>query len=451
MSASLPTLVIVGRPNVGKSTMFNRLAGRRIAVVQDQPGVTRDRLYAEVEWKDRRFRIVDTGGILFSDDDPLIEQIRVQAQVAMAEADLVLFVTDSAEGLNSADWDLANSLRSFEQPIFVVANKSDNEDRSLVAQEFHALGIGDVYPVSSLQDKGFDILFRDIIKTLDAAPSPFKEEDDELKLAIIGRPNVGKSSMVNALTGENRVIVSDIPGTTRDAVDTPITYKGRNIRLIDTAGIRRRGKTQGSIEYYMVLRAQKAIRRADCALLVVDGREGLTDGDKRVAKMSKDEGKPLVIAINKWDLVEPPDGNLGKSSPIKKDWLRILGNEIPEVSYAIKRFTSAQEESGMDGVMNAVFKAVENWNFRVGTGVLNRIVQDAQFERPLTRKGLPFKVRYITQPSTCPPTFIAFCNNIDLFHFSYQRFIENKIREQFPMEGTPIELRARASSEDRHK
>ena len=270
--------------------------------------------------------------------------------------------------------------------------------------------------------------------------------DDTIKLAIVGRPNVGKSSMLNALIGENRAIVSDLPGTTRDAIDTQIVHKGQAYRLIDTAGIRRRGKIQGSIEYYMVLRATKALERADCALLVVDGVEGLTDGDKRVAKAAHDLGKPCVISVNKWDLREPPDGNLGKSSPIKKDFLRILREEAPEVGYAIVRFTSAKEQKGLDGVMKAVTTAVENWNFRAPTGALNRIVQDAVFEKPLTRKGRLAKVYYVTQPETRPPTLILFCNDPDLFHFSYLRYIENQVRKTYPLEGTPLRVVARQSS-----
>ncbi|MDI9639442.1 ribosome biogenesis GTPase Der [Kamptonema cortianum] len=448
MAQRLPTLVIIGRPNVGKSTMFNRLARQRIAVVDDQPGVTRDRLYAETRWKDWNYRLVDTGGILFGDDDPLVEQIRTQAEVAMAEADAVLFVVDAGEGINAADWDLANHLRGFDRPVFLVANKSDNPDRDMSSHEFAALGLGEVHPVSAIQDRGFDALLKLVFSDISKNYVPGIEPEEELRLAIVGRPNVGKSSMLNAFTGQKRAIVSDIPGTTRDSIDTLCQWKGENVRLIDTAGIRRRGKTQGSIEYYMVLRARRALERAECALLVVDGKEGMTDGDKRVAKLSLELGKPLVIAVNKWDLVEPPTGNLGKSSPIKKDFLRSITNEMPEMSYALVRFTSAQEESGMDGVMNAVFHAVENWNFRVPTNKINRLIQDAQFEKPLTRKGISFRIKYVTQAETRPPTFIMFCNNPDLFHFSYQRYMENRIRQEFTLAGTPIRIHARRGKEE---
>ncbi|MES1228432.1 MAG: ribosome biogenesis GTPase Der, partial [Armatimonadota bacterium] len=366
MARRLPTLVIVGRPNVGKSTLFNRFAGSKIAVIEDQPGVTRDRLYAEAHHRDTAFTVVDTGGILFGDEDPLVEQIRTQAEVAMAEADTVLFVVDAIEGVNPADWDLANRLRGFKRPVILVANKADNVQRKADSQEFYGLGFGDLFTVSAIHGDGITAL-------LDYVTDAFPRVTDlqaeaELRLAIVGRPNVGKSSMLNAFSGDQRAIVSDIPGTTRDAIDTMVTWKGKPIRLIDTAGIRRRGKTQGSIEYYMVLRAQKAMERAECALLVIDGKEGVTDGDKRVAKTVHDMGKPLVIAVNKWDLVEPPDGQLGLNSPHKKDFVRVFRNEMPEVDYAPIRFTSASEESGLDGVMRAAFTAVENWKFRVSTG-----------------------------------------------------------------------------------
>lgn len=444
MASRIPTIVIVGRPNVGKSTLFNRIAGKRIAVVEDSPGITRDRLYAEFEHNGRRMRLVDTGGILFGDEDPLVEQIKVQAEVAMAEANVILFTVDAMEGLVPADWDLAQRLRGFKQPIYLIANKADNNDLADQANEFYSLGYGDLYAVSGIHGRGIKQLLDDIIEGF---PKSKEGEDHEIetKLAIVGRPNVGKSSMMNAFVGEPRAIVSDIPGTTRDAVDTPVRWKNKKVRLIDTAGIRRRGKIQGSVEYYMVHRAETAVQRADCALLVIDGVEGLTDGDKRVAKTSHDMGKPLVIAVNKWDQMEPPTGDLGKNSPLKKEFKRVVGNEVPEVGYAPVLFTSAKEESGMDGVMNAVFRSVENWSFRISTGLLNRTIQDAVFAKPLTRKGRPLKVYYCTQPQTCPPTFVLFCNDADLVHFSYQRYIENVLRKTFPLEGTPIKVIIRSS------
>ncbi len=446
MASDLPTVVIVGRPNVGKSTLFNRIAGQRIAVIDDKPGITRDRLYAECLHKGRRFQLVDTGGLLFGDDDPLVVQIKIQAEVAIAEADAVLFMVDADEGVSAADWDLAERFRGFDRPLFLVANKVDTPAREPQIHEFHALGVGKVVGISAIHGAGIDDLMDEVVENFptDRGEMP---DDDVIKLAIIGRPNVGKSSILNALTGEERAIVSEIPGTTRDAIDTPVVYKGQAFRLIDTAGIRRRGKIQGSIEYYMVLRATRALERADCALIVVDGKEGLTDGDKRVAKTAHDMGKPSVVVMNKWDLREPPTGNLGKSSPLKKDFQRIMREEMPEISYAPIRFASATESSGLDGVINAVKMAVENWAFRMPTGELNRLIQDAIYEKPLTRKGKLIKVYYATQPDTCPPTFVLFCNNPDLVHFSYLRYIENQIREKYPLVGTPIRVVVRTSHE----
>lgn len=428
--------------------MFNRIVGKRIAVVEDTPGVTRDRLYAECKFGKYHFQIVDTGGILFGDDDPLVEQIRTQANVAMAEADSILFVVDAIDGLHAADWDLANSLRGFNRPIYVVANKADNQDRVDSSAEFYELGLGEVFAVSSLQDKGFDRMLGEVLEGFPKNKEEETEKPEELRLALIGRPNVGKSSMLNALTGEQRVIVSDIAGTTRDAIDTLIEFKGEKVRLVDTAGIRRRGKYQGSMEYYMVLRAQKAIERADCSVLIVDGEEGLTDGDKRVAKFSHDAGKPLVIVVNKWDKIEPPDGNIGKKSDAKKAFLTTIENELPEMSYAPIRFSSALEEEGMDAIMKCVFQCVENWSLRISTGPLNRLIQDAVFSKPLNRKGINFRIKYVTQAQTRPPTFIMFCNNPDMFHFSYQRYIENQIRKKYPLVGTPIRIVGRKSSKE---
>ncbi|MCC6403081.1 MAG: ribosome biogenesis GTPase Der, partial [Fimbriimonadaceae bacterium] len=296
MSERPPTLVIVGRPNVGKSTLFNRVIGKRVAVVEDEPGVTRDRLYSEFTHRGRLLRLVDTGGIVFGDEDEILAQIRVQADVALAEADVVVFLTDAAEGIHPADWDIAERLRGFQCPVLVVPTKADNALRVGEASEFHALGFPEVLPVSGLHGSGIEALLDRVCELVPTVRPG--DEVDEVRLAIVGRPNVGKSSMLNALCGEERVIVSDIAGTTRDAVDTVVAWKGKPVRLIDTAGIRRRGKIQGSVEYYMVHRALEAMRRAHCVVLVVDATEPMTDGDKRVAKECHDMGKPLVVAIN---------------------------------------------------------------------------------------------------------------------------------------------------------
>lgn len=448
MRSKLPVVVIVGRPNVGKSTLFNRIIRKRVAVVEDTPGITRDRLYAEAEWQGRKFTVVDTGGIVFGEEDPLAEQIRVQAEIALQEADVILFLTDARDGLNPDDMDLANRLRGGDKPLYVVVNKSDHPGRDLVANEFYGLGLGQIYPISGLHGRGVADLLDEILAVLPAA-TPDADEREEIRLAIVGRPNVGKSSMVNAFTGEQRMIVSDIAGTTRDAIDTQLEYRGEKFRLIDTAGIRRRGKIQGTVEYYMVDRAQKAIERADCALVVIDGSEGLTDGDKRIAKIAHDAGKACVFAVNKWDLVEPPDGMPRQKSPIKKDLLGILHDQIPELGYAPAAFTSAKESAGLEPVLDTTLKAIENYSFRISTGQLNRLIQDAVFARPYTTRGKALKIYYATQVSTRPPTFALFCNDPEIMHFSYQRYLMNKIREAYPLEGTPIRLVLKASHKPR--
>lgn len=446
MRTRLPVVVIVGRPNVGKSTLFNRLVRRRVAVVEDTPGITRDRLYAETEWNGRKFQVVDTGGIVFNEEDPLADQIRVQANIALEEADVILFMTDASHGLSPDDQDLARELRPVKKPVLLVVNKADHANRDLHANEFYALGLGEVYPISGLHGRNVADLM-DIVVDLLRPTEELEEEEgkEEIRVAIIGRPNVGKSSLVNAFTGEQRMIVSNIAGTTRDAIDTELKYKEETFRLIDTAGIRRRGKIQGSVEYYMVDRAQKAVDRADCALVVVDGSEGLTDGDKRIMKLAHDAGKAVVFAINKWDTQEPPDGRPRQKSELKQAFLKQVENEIPELNYATAAFTSAKESAGLEPVLDEVLRAQEAYSFRVATGALNRLIQDAVFARPFTRHGKHLKIYYATQVSTRPPTFVLFCNDPELLHFSYERYLMNKIREAFPLQGTPVRIRTKSS------
>jgi GTPase len=444
MKNSLPTVVIVGRPNVGKSTLFNRLVGKRVAVVEDTPGITRDRLYAEVTWNRRTFNVVDTGGIVFQESDPLAEQIRIQANVALSEADVILFMADVMTGVHPDDRDLANELRGVESPVLVLVNKADNFDREDYASEFYSLGLGNVFPVSGLHGSGVADVLDEVVHLL-PDPEDMPERKEEIKLAIVGRPNVGKSSLVNAFTGEQRMIVSNIAGTTRDAIDTELDYEGETFRLIDTAGIRRKGKIQGSVEYYMVNRAQKAIDRCDCAMIVINGEEGLTDGDKRVMKLAHDAGKAVVFAVNKWDVQEPPNGLPRKQTPIKKDFTKIIRDQVPELLYAPVVYTSAKENAGLEPALDSVLSALESYNFRISTGQLNRLIQDAIFDRPHITHGRQFKVYYSTQVSTAPPTFVLFCNDPELMHFSYQRYLLNKIRNLFPLQGTPIRLFARSS------
>ena len=444
MGLKLPTVVIVGRPNVGKSTLFNRMVGRRVAVVEDSPGITRDRLYTEAEWRGKKFLLVDTGGILFNDDDPLVEQIRLQAEIALQEATVVIFLVDCVEGVSMGDHDLADRMRGIKVPVFIVANKADNRNRAVAANEFYELGLGEVFAVSGLNGHGVADMMDTIVENIPKVED-LEEVKEEIKLAIIGRPNVGKSSMVNAFLGETRAIVSSIPGTTRDAVDTVLDYRGETFRLIDTAGIRRRGKTQGTVEYYMALRSTRAVERADCSLLVIDGNEGLTDQDKRVSKISHDMGRSLVIAVNKWDLKEPPNGQPRVKSDEKREMEKIIRNEQPEISYAQIAFTSAKEGAGLEPILDAAISAVENWSFRISTGALNKLIQEACFSRPYQSKGRSLKIYYCTQVSARPPTFLLFCNDPDVMHFSYKRYLENQIRKMYPLPGTPIRVIARSS------
>jgi GTPase len=448
MRSKLPVVVIVGRPNVGKSTLFNRLVGKRVAVVEDTPGITRDRLYAEVEWRGRKFQVVDTGGIVFQESDPLAEQIRIQAQVALQEADVILFMGDVTSGVTQDDVDLANLLRGIKTPILIVVNKADNMQREDFAPEFYSLGIGQVYPISGLHGRGVaEVLDEIVFQIPEVTVDP--DHREEIKLAIVGRPNVGKSSLVNAFTGETRMIVSDIAGTTRDAIDTQLEHKGEPFRLIDTAGIRRKGKIQGSVEYYMVNRAQKAIERADCAMVVINGEEGLTDGDKRVAKLAHDAGKATLFVVNKWDTQDPPDGLPRRMTPVKKEMVKSIRDQVPELAYAPVVFTSAIESAGLEPALDGVLAALDSYAFRISTGTLNRLMQDSLFSRPFSSKGKALKIYYATQVSTRPPTFVCFCNDPEIVHFSYERYLMNCIRKQYPLEGTPIRLYFRSSHKDK--
>lgn len=440
---SNPLVAIVGRPNVGKSTLFNRLVGKRIAIVEDTPGITRDRLYAPVEWRGRTFTVIDTGGIILNEQDPLKVQVRRQAEIAMDEADAILFVCDAVEGLTPADQELADLLRGSKAPVFLVVNKVDNLRQTQEAMEFYSLGMGPVYCLSAVHGHGLADLLDELVSILPETVDR-EEEDETARLAIIGRPNVGKSALMNAILGEDRVIVSPIPGTTRDAIDTPLERDGQKILLIDTAGIRRAGKVQGSVEYYTVLRAKTAIERCHVGITVIDACEGLTDGDKRVAGLAHEAGRASVLAINKWDLVDP--GITQGKRPQRKlilDFTKHIREEMPFLHYAPLVFCSAQHRFSVSEVIDTALSAAENHAHRIPTGELNRLMREAVDTHPHIERGRQLKIYYATMPRVQPPTVLLFVNDPDLLHFSYLRYLENRLRQSYPLEGTPIVIRAR--------
>jgi len=444
-----PIIAVVGRPNVGKSTLFNRLTGRRIAIVQDQPGITRDRLYADGDWNGRGYTLIDTGGIMMDDADPLLTQIRLQAEVAMEESDVILFLVDGETGITESDRDLANHLRRTDTPLFLVINKADNAKRDMNAADFYQLGVGELFSVSALSGRGVADLLDEVVKSFPPDTGEQAAEDASIKIALVGRPNVGKSSMLNAILGEERCIVSPIAGTTRDAIDTKLVWEGNDLTLIDTAGIRRSGKIQGTVEYYSVLRAQRAIERADVAVTVIDSIEGLLDGDKRVAGMGHDAGRAAVLVANKWDEGKQYvlEANPGQN-PIHS-FTQHLRDEMPFVSYASVAYCSALLGTGIGAAVETMLAAAEGHAFRIPTGELNRIVRDAVDAHPLNDKGRTFKVRYVTMAAVKPPTIVMFVNDPDMLHFSYKRYIENQIRKVYPFEGTPIRLFARKADDKR--
>ncbi len=442
-------LAVVGRPNVGKSTLFNRLTGRRIAIVEDIPGITRDRLYADGEWSGRNYTLIDTGGIMMDEPDPMQAMIRVQAEVAMEEADVILFLVDVEQGVTAPDQDLADLLRKGGTPVLLVANKADNASRERDAAEFYALGLGDLHTVSALSGRGVGDLLDEVIKRFPPDEGEDEVDDDTAKLALIGRPNVGKSSLLNAILGEDRAIVSPIAGTTRDAIDTHFEWEGHQLLLIDTAGIRRSGKIQGTVEYYSVLRAQRALERCNVALTVIDSDDGLADGDKRVAGMAHDAGKAAVLVVNKWDVGrEHTQEALPGKNPLAT-FTEKLRDEMPFVAYAPVAYVSALRRTGIGAMIETALEAAQSHAMRIPTGELNRIFRDAVDYRPLNDKGRTFKIRYVTMPSVKPPTIIMFVNDPDMLHFSYKRYLENQLRKSYAFEGTPVRLIARKADDKR--
>lgn len=431
---SRPVVAIVGRPNVGKSTLFNKLIGQRLSIVDDTPGVTRDRIYGEAEWAGRKFSLVDTGGIEPSSGDVILSQMRVQAQLAIDAADVIVLVTDIRTGVVATDADIAAMLQKSGRPVILCVNKCDSVGEPPAEfYEFYNLGLGDPVAVSSVHGHGTGDLLDAVAEHL--PPEQDEDSDSELiKVAIIGKPNVGKSSLVNQISGENRCIVSDIAGTTRDAIDTEIENKYGRFILIDTAGLRRQSKVGDSIERYSVLRAQMAIERADVCVIMIDATVGFTDQDSKVAGLAHEAGKGCVIVVNKWDAVEKDDHTM-------IDYRRSLENDFSFMSYAPMIFISAKTGQRVDRLFELIRHVANSNAMRIATGMLNDVLAQAVARvQPPTDKGRRLKIYYMTQASVKPPTFVCFVNSADLFHFSYQRYLENRIRETFGMEGTPIRL-----------
>ena len=430
-----PTVAIVGRPNVGKSTIFNRIVGERISIVEDVAGVTRDRIYSSGEWLNHDFNIIDTGGIDIG-DEPFLEQIRQQAEIAIDEADVIILMTSGREGLTSADEEVAKILYRSKKPVVVAVNKVDNFEMRDQIYDFYALGFGDPVPISGSHGMGLGDLLDEVVKNF-----PTRDEsdydDDVIKFSLIGRPNVGKSSLVNAILGEDRVIVSNIAGTTRDAVDSPYKYNGDDYVIIDTAGMRKKGKVYESTEKYSVLRALRAIERSDVVLVVLDGEEGIIEQDKKIAGYAHQAGRAVVIVVNKWDAVEKDDKTM-------KKFEEKIRAEFQFLDYAPIVFLSAKTKRRIHTLLPMINMASENHARRVPTNVLNDVIMDAVAMNPTpTHNGKRLKIFYVTQAAVKPPTFIVFVNDPELMHFSYERFLENKIREAFGFEGTPIKIFSR--------
>ena len=439
---SKPVVAIVGRPNVGKSTLFNVLAGERISIVQDTPGVTRDRIYAEVSWLDYNFTLIDTGGIEPDSGDIILSQMREQAQIAIDTADVIIFITDVRQGLVDADQKVADMLRRSKKPIILAVNKVDDFKKYMPdVYEFYNLGIGDPVPVSAASRLGIGDLLDEVAKHFTQEMLE-EAEDDRPRIAIVGKPNVGKSSLINRLTGENRVIVSDIAGTTRDAIDTDIKYNGREYVFIDTAGLRRKNKIKEELERFSIIRAVTAVERADVVIIVIDATEGVTEQDAKIAGIAHERGKGIIIAVNKWDAIEKDDKTIYKHT----EKIRQILSFMP---YAEILFISAKTGQRTGRIFETIDVVLENNSMRVATGVLNEIMAEAvAMQQPPTDKGKRLKLYYITQAAVKPPTFVIFVNDKNLMHFSYTRYLENKIREAFGFKGTSLKFIIRERKED---
>ena len=439
-----PIVAVVGRPNVGKSTLFNALAGQRISIVQDTPGITRDRIYADITWLDKTFTLIDTGGIEPDSKDIILSQMRAQAQIAIDTADVIIFLVDVKQGLVDADDKVADMLRRSRKPVVLVVNKVDSVNKySADVYEFYNLGIGEPYPISAVNKLGLGDMLEEVIAHFPKSEET-EEEDDRTRVAIVGKPNVGKSSLINRLLGEERLIVSDIAGTTRDAVDTEIVHNGKEYVFIDTAGLRRKNKIKEELERYMIVRAVGAVERSDIVVLLIDAVEGVSEQDAKIAGIAHDRGKAVIIAVNKWDAVEKDDKTIYKVT----DKVR---NVLSYMPYAEIIFISALTGQRLNKLFDVIDMVSENHAMRVATGVLNEIMAEAvALQQPPSDKGKRLKLYYITQVSVKPPTFVIFVNKKELMHFSYTRYIENQIRETFGFRGTPLRFIIRERNEEKH-
>lgn len=439
-----PIVAIVGRPNVGKSTLFNRIIGERLAIVEDLPGTTRDRLYGDAEWNGRQFTVVDTGGLAAGVEDLLGARVQAQARLAIEEADVVVFVGDAVEGVTAADEEVAELLRRSGKPVVLVANKSERGETKTAIADFYGLGLGDPVAISALHGRGTGDLLDEVVERL-PPPAEGEEEPEMPHLAIVGRPNVGKSSLLNKLLGEERVIVDEVPGTTRDAIDTRLEYGGKPLLLIDTAGMRRRGRVELGIEKYSVMRALRALQRADVALLVLDASEGITAQDTHVGSYVVEAGKGVVLVVNKWDLVPKTGGTMA-------EYTRNIRSRFKYLDFAPVVFVSALTGQRVGQVLDAALTVYEERRKRVPTARLNDLVAEAAAaHNPPSIKGRTLKLYYATQVAVAPPTFVFFVNDPKLVHFSYERFLENRLREGFGFQGTPLRLIFRGRGEEKQE
>jgi len=431
-----PIVAIVGRPNVGKSTIFNRIVGERVSIVEDVPGVTRDRIYSSADWLTHEFNIIDTGGIDIG-DEPFLDQIRHQAEIAMDEADVIIFMVNGREGVTLADEHVAKILYKTKKPVVLAVNKIDNPDMHDMIYDFYSLGFGEPFPISGSHGLGLGDLLDEVAKHF---PKEDENRYDEnvIKFSLIGRPNVGKSSLVNAFLGDNRVIVSDVAGTTRDAIDSSYEYDGQEYVIIDTAGMRKKGKVYESTEKYSVLRALKAIERSDVVLVVLNGEEGIQEQDKKIAGYAHQAGKAVIIVMNKWDAVEKDEKTMNEKTKEIREQFQFL-------DYAPIVFVSAKTKKRVHAILPIINRVNENHSMRIQSSILNEVILDAVARNPApTDKGKRLRIYYATQVAIKPPTFVVFVNDPELMHFTYERFLENRIRETFDFEGTPIKIITRA-------